>query len=230
MYCPKCGVALSDGETKCPLCHLTLPEIPEIPKGTPLYPNIPRPRDRVEVKGLLFALTLLFCSVGGIGLALDLSLLGKVTFSGYLLFVLGFLYAVFVLPRWFVRPNPVIFLPVAFVIFNGALLYLSLATGGSWYWGFALPASGGVFLFLEATVTLIHYLKRGRYYIYGSFFLSLGIFSFVIEILFRVVFDYPIRLTWSLAPLIFFCILGMGLIVIAIVPPFRRYFEKRFFV
>lgn len=230
MFCPKCGVRLSDSETRCPLCLLELPHIPSLSKNKPLYPKKKRPRDKGEFSGFLFALTLLFLAVGGSGLAADLTYRGEVTFSGYLWFGLAFFYAVFILPRWFVKPNPVILFPIAFLIFSGALLYLNLALGTFWYWSFALPVTGGVFLFIEIVLTLIHYLRRGRYYIFGSYFLVLGIFSFVTEILFRAVFDLPIRLTWSLIPLIFFCVLGLGLLTVAIVPPLKRYFEKRFFL
>lgn len=230
MFCPKCGVRLADTEVKCPLCSLTLPVLPDEAKPSPRYPNLPRPSDPVSIKGLLFAATLLFLTLGGISLAVDLVLFSRITFSGYVLFALAFCYSLFLLPRWFSRPNPVIFFPIVFLVFSGALLYCNLATGGNWYWAFALPVTGGVFLFLEATVTLLYYLRRGRFYIFGALFLALGIFSFVTEILFRAVFSLAIRLTWSLIPLIFFSCLGVGLLVIAIVQPFRRYFEKRFFV
>ena len=139
-------------------------------------------------------------------------------------------YTVFVLPQWFYRPNPVIFVPVFFVSLLLFFFYLDFSLKGGWFFPFVLPVIGAFLLILEAAVTLLHYLNSGKLYIYGGFFILLGLLAMSSEFLFRGVFSFPIALTWSLLPLIVFCSIGLSLIVIAIVPPFRHYVERRFFV
>ncbi len=229
MYCPNCGSLLSEGTKKCPLC---LTEAPNLSKSSAkgFFPDVPRPKEKEDFRGLLFLATLFFLIAGGIVLALDLVETGSVTFSFYVLAVLLLVYASFFLPRWWRRPNPVIFLPVVFVCLMGCLLYWDLRYQGGWFLSFVFPVLGGFFLFLEGAVTLLRYVRGGKLYIFGGLFLALGVLSFVGEILYRATFSLPIKLTYSILPLIFFSLLGMGLIVIAIVPPFRRYFERRFFI
>ena len=229
MYCPNCGVKLEEGGKKCPLCLADLPST-EKGKGKSFYPDLPRPRQKEDFRGLLFLITLFFLIAGGCVLALDLIRNEKITYSVSVLTLLLLFYAAFCLPRWWRRPNPAIFLPVVFCCLMGALLYEDLRTGGGWFLPFALPVLGGFFLFLEAAVTLLEYVRGGRLYIFGGFFLAIGVLFFVSELLYRATFSMPICLTYSILPLILFCTLGMGLIVIAIVPPFRRYFERRFFL
>lgn len=229
MYCMKCGAKLADTEKKCPLCGFDLPILsPQQEKN--LYPRRPRPRQREDFKGLLLFVTLLLFGAGGACLAMDLTVGGGVTFSAWVLFALLLFYAAFLLPRWFRRPNPVIFLPVFVLCLLGYLWYLDAFYGSGWFFPFVLPVTASLFLLLETVVTLVRYLHSGRLYIYGGFFIGLGILSFVTEILYRAAFDLAIRLTWSLVPLILLCIMGMGLIVIAIVPSFRAFVERRFFV
>lgn len=229
MFCPKCGANLSQNSKKCPLCLTLLPKLDE-KEHTPFYPDTPRPREKEDFRAPIFLVTLFFLIAGSVILALDLIENGGIGFSFYVAAPLLILYTSFVLPRWWRRPNPVVFLPITFCSLMVCFLYLDLRTHGGWFLSFAFPVLGGFFLFLEAAVTLLHYLRSGRLYIFGGLFLSMGILSFVGEILYRVTFSLPIRLTYSILFLIFFSLLGLGLITIAIVPPFRRYFERRFFV
>ena len=112
MYCIKCGAKLGEREIKCPLCGFPMPKLsPEQEKS--LYPRTERPREREDFKGLLLFFTLLLCGAGGAILALDLSNGGGISFSAWVLFGLLLFYTAFVLPRWFRRPNPVIFFPVS---------------------------------------------------------------------------------------------------------------------
>ncbi len=228
MYCMKCGVRLQDTEKKCPLCGFSLPEISPIQKGT--YPSVKRPRDREDFRGLLLFVTLILFGAGGAVFAADMILGGGVTFSGLVLFSLLLFYAAFLLPRWFRRPNPVVFLPIFCLCLGVFLFYLDFFYGNGWFFPFALPLLGGVLILLETVITLARYVHKGYFYIYGGFFLGLGVLSLVGEILYRAYAHLPVMLTWSLIPLIFFSLVGLGLIVIAIVRPFRAFIERRFFV
>lgn len=229
MYCMKCGAKLSDREVKCPLCGFDLPRVsPLQEKG--LYPRTKRPRDREDFKGMLLLFTLLysaFCGILFLPVVTEfLGLEGSFAFLSFLFFI----YIAFVLPRWFIRPNPVIFFPVSSFSFLIFLFVLDLFWGDGWFFFLALPLIFVFVLLVEAVVTLSRYLTHGRLYIYGGFFIALGGLSLLGEVLYRLCFSLPLALTFSLLAFIIFASLGMGLIIIAIVPPFRRFFERRFFV
>ena len=229
MYCMKCGAKLAETEVKCPLCGFDLPRLsPSQEKG--LYPRIARPRDREDFKGLLLFFTLLLCGGGGAVLAMDLSAGGGISFSAWVLFGILLFYVALLLPRWFRRPNPVIFLPVFGISLLGMLWYLDFHYGSGWFFPLALPLAGGFLLMLEAVVTLVRYLRGGKLYVYGGFLIGLGCLSFAAELGFRAFFKLPLCLTWSLVPLILLSLAGIGLLVIAMVPPFRAYVQRRFFV
>lgn len=225
----KCGAKLGEREIKCPLCGFDLPKLsPQQEKS--LYPRTARPREREDFKGLLLFFTLLLCGGGGAVLAMDLSVVGGISFSAWVLFGILLFYVAFLLPRWFKRPNPVIFLPVFCVCFLGLLWYLDFFYGSGWFFPLVLPLVGGFFLLLETVVTLVRYVRNGKLYIYGGFFIGIACLSFASELAGRAFFDLPVCLTWSMIPLILFFIVGCGLIVIALVPSFRAYVQRRFFV
>ena len=93
-----------------------------------------------------------------------------------------------------------------------------------------LPIGIVFLLLLEAVVTLSRYVRGGKLYIYGGFFIALAFLSVATELTWRAFFAALLCLTWSLIPLILLFLLGMGLIIIAIVPSFRAYVQRRFFV
>lgn len=230
MYCMKCGTKLGETEIKCPLCGFDLPKLsPEQEKS--LYPRTERPRIAEDFKGLLLFFTLLLCGGGGAVLAIDLANGGGVSYSAWVLFGLLLFYTALILPRWFRKPNPVVFLPVFGVCFLVTLWYLDfLYFEAGWFFPLAFPLVGGFILMLETVVTLVRYLRGGKFYVYGGFFIGLGCLSFASELGGRAFLGIPVCLTWSLIPLILFSILGVGLIVIGAVPPFRAYVTRRFFV
>ena len=86
MYCIKCGVKLADSEKRCPLCG-TVPFHPDIRReeGEALYPADRYPRQQVNRKGILGAVTILLMIPVLITLICDLSLHGRVTWSGYVI-------------------------------------------------------------------------------------------------------------------------------------------------
>ncbi len=228
MYCPYCGVGLAETEKICPLCKKELPDI--FGKGKGMFPQSPRPRDKEDFRGFLFLCTLLFLAAAGICLAMDLAIWKRVTFSGICIGSFLLFYSAFLLPRWFKRPNPVIFFPVFSVCLLCFLLYLDLMYGDGWFLSFAFPVVGGYALLTEAAVVLVRYVRGGRFFIFGALFFLFGAFSAISELLFRITFSLPLTLVISYIPMIFLCALGLGLIVVALVPPFRRYLERRFFV
>lgn len=231
MYCINCGVKLSDTERQCPLCATRVfhPEL-QRPEVQPPYPSDKMPPPHTRSKGPLVIVTALFLLPVLIVLLCDLQLYGGVTWSGYVMGGIGVAYVLFVLPLWFYKPNPVIFVACDFVAVGAYLLYICLATGGNWFLSFAFPVTGGVGLIVTAVVTLLRYTHGGELYIFGGAFILLGLFMLPVEILANVTFGVEKFFGWSLYPLVTLVLLGGTLIFLAINRAARESMERRLFL
>ncbi len=231
MYCVKCGVALGDTEKQCPLCNTPVYH-PDIVRedAQPLYPRDSMPPKQPHPWGVLLIVSLLFLLPISICLTVDLQVNGRLNWSGYVIGTLVMLYTMIVLPCWFRKPNPVIFTPVSFGVIALFLLYVCLETGGSWYLSFALPVTGFLCLLVTAIVVLCRYTRKGLLYVFGGASLAMGGFMMLLEYLLHITFGLPGLGTWSFYPMSVFALLGIGLILIAIVPSFRETLSKKFFV
>ena len=114
MYCVKCGVELADSERKCPLCHTPVyfPGLTD-PTDRP-YPEPSGGLDRVNPRGIYFIISFIFLITGAISLFCDINYSGSVEWSGYVIGGLLLSYVVFILPGWFARYHPAIFVPCDF--------------------------------------------------------------------------------------------------------------------
>ena len=221
MYCVKCGVELADSESKCPLCHTPIYFPGYVPKEEEKpYPRFEKP-ETVNPRGIYFILSFAFIIAAVISFVADLNMGGGVTWSGYVLGGIGLFYVLFILPAWFKKYNPAIFIPIDFAAIGLYLCYINLATGGRWFISFALPVTGIVTLVVSSITILSYYLKRGYLYIFGGALIGAGAFCPAIETLSIITFDQTPML-WSIYPLIALFLIGMMLIVIAIVKPFRE--------
>ena len=232
MYCIKCGVELADSEKSCPLCQTPVfhPLFPQQP-GSGLYPAGQHPSRKLRPWGLLIVVTaLLFLLPSIITVLIDFQVRGSITWSGYVVGALLVVYIMAVLPAWFPRPNPVIFVPSGIVAIGLYLLYIDLATGGRWFLTFAFPVLGGLGLILTTVVTLCRYIRRGRLYIFGGASITLGLFMPVLELLLNHTFHRPRFIGWSFYPLSALVILGAVMLVAALCRPVRESFGKRFFL
>ena len=232
MYCIKCGVELADSEKSCPLCHTPVfhPLLTR-PEGEALYPATENPPRKIRPWGLLILVTaLLFLLPSIVTILIDLQLRGAITWSGYVVGALQMLYVMAVLPAWFHRPNPVIFVPCSFVSIGLYLLYISVVTDGRWFLSFAFPVLGGLGLITTTVVTLCRYIHRGQLYIFGGSAITLGLFMPVMELLLNYTFHRFRFIGWSFYPLSALVILGVILLLIALCKPVRESFGKRFFL
>ena len=231
MYCVKCGVALGDTEKQCPLCGTPVyhPELTR-EEAEPLYPHDSMPSKQPHPWGILLIVSLLFLLPMSICLAADLNINGQMNWSGYVIGTLLVLYVMFVLPSWFRKPNPVIFTPVSFAAIALFLLYVCLANDGTWFLPFAFPVTGFLCLLVTAVVVLCRYTRKGLLYVFGGASLAMGGFMVLLEYLLHITFGLPGLGTWSFYPMSVFALLGIGLILIAIVPSFRESLSKKFFV
>ena len=196
-----------------------------------LYPESRYPADRLSPKGALIVVTtVLFLLPMVITLQCDLLINGSINWCGYVIGALIMIYVPVVLPYWFSKPNPVVFVPCSFAAVCLYLLYINLATGGRWFLSFAFPVVGAMGLIVTAVVTLVRYIYRGRLYIFGGAFIAGGAFMPVMELLLDITFfDRGFR-GWSLYPLATLVLLGLMLIFIAAYPPARESMERKFFI
>lgn len=231
MYCIRCGVKLADFETSCPLCGTVVYHPDIVQKDTdPLFPidhhppKAPRsivPQIIATVSFLIPLLTVLVC---------DLQISRAVTWSGYVIGALIIGYVTLVLPSWFRRPNPVIFVPCTFATVIVYLLYICLVTDGHWFLSFAFPVAGGVGLIITAVVTLLRYLKRGQLFVLGGAFTVLGVFMLLVEFLANITYNVSRFIGWSFYPLTALVIIGGLLIFLGIYRPAREAMERKFFM
>ena len=167
MYCVKCGVKLADTEKTCPLCRTTVyhPEI-QRERAEPLYPENEYPAKAKNTRWPVSLLaTIIFILPMVIVLMCDMQFNGKVEWSGYVIGALVCVYVFFVLPSWFLRPNPVIFVPCDFASIAVYLLYINYHTDGDWFWTFALPVVTDSFIIIQQITVFknIIYKRKARF-------------------------------------------------------------------
>ena len=232
MYCIKCGVELADSEKVCPLCGTRVfhPDLP-LPDGEAPYPADARRRtEEFNRSGLLFILTMLAIVPAVICLLCDWRVNGHIVWSGYAAGGIVLTYILAVLPLWFRRPNPVIFVPVDFAAILAYLLYIDLATGGRWFLSFAFPAVGALGLLVSAMVALLRYLPGAHLYIFGGALIISGGLAVLTEFLINLTFQLHETFFWSLYPLTAGVLLGGMLLVVAICKPLQRSLHRKFFI
>ncbi len=230
MYCIRCGVKLADSEKTCPLCNTRVfhPDLTQ-GEGEPPYPPEKYPRAKANTYILQIFLTFAIVLAVIIVFLCDWRIYRAVTWSGYVIGALGLGYVSAVLPSWFKKPNPVVFVPIVFCTAGVYLLYISLHTKGGWFLSFAFPLVGGLGVLITAFVTLLKYLKKGKLYVFGGFFMVLGGFMLLIEYMANITFNVSEFHGWSLYPLVSLAMLGLFLIFLAIYRPAREVMERKFF-
>ncbi len=227
MYCARCGVKLADTEQRCPLCGTEAyhPEI-ERPEVDPLYPRDFVPKREISKTTIEIIVLTLFLIPIFTTLYCDIILSGSVTWSGYVVFSLFLLYILAVLPTWFKRPTPAVFVPVDFVCIALFLQYINFRVGGNWFLSFAFPITSYLGVTVTTVSVLLYYLKKGHMYVMGAFFIALGIFMDVIEFFLAITFDMSF-FVWSIYPMIPLVLIGLGLIAISISRSARAVLERK---
>ena len=231
MYCIKCGVRLADSERECPLCHTRVfhPDL-DIVHGEAPYPAGKYPQARPRSVLVQLILTALFLMPMMIVPIIDLQIGDGIVWSGYVTGALLVLYVLAVLPTWFRKPNPVIFVPCSFVAIGTYLLYINYAVDGNWFLSFAFPLTGAVGLIVTAVVTLSKYIPKGMYFIYGGASIAFGGLMLLLEFLMSITFGYPWFVGWCLYPLIPLVIVGGLLIYIGVNKPAQEMLQRKLFI
>lgn len=230
MYCIKCGIKLAKGQSVCPVCQVKLynPDLSETQEIS-TYPLKEFQSEEINIKGLLFVITIL--SVIPIVVCTIFDLLnGGFDWSGYVMggVILG--YVSTILPLWFKKPNPVVFVPSTFVAIGLYLAYINYVTGGDWFLTFAFPLTVIYGVIASALSALLRYIKRGRLYTFGGLFMVLSGSMFLLEMFLNITFHTNDYLRWSTYPALVFFIIGAMLIVIELVKPFKESLRRFFFL
>ncbi len=231
MYCIKCGVELADGQSKCPLCGTVVyhPDVP-VTEAKPPYPSYVRPPMRVNHRGVMFLVTMVYVMLIIQLIICDFSISGGFVWSLYADGGLLLSYILFLLPLWFRRPNPVIFVPCDFVAIALYLLFIDLVTGGDWFLSFAFPVVGIAGIIVTTVVALVRYVRRGYFFIFGGAVIACGGYLMLLEFFLNITFKLRGTFIWSIYPLIGCFLMGMALIVIGISKPLRESLSKKFFL
>ena len=229
MYCIKCGAKLSEGQTICPICETRVFHPEFVIKEENTYPKIPFESEEINYRGLLFVITMIFLVPFILPILLELGWRSQVSWSGYASGGTLIFYTAFIMPYWFKKPNPVIFVPTIFALTIGLLLFICYKTGGSWFMSFAFPVVGVLGIIITAATALLYYVKKGCLYTIGGMLIALGLWSVLLEWDIRTSFNVSTPFFWSFAPLTVLAIVGIMLIVIAMVKPLKESLRKIFF-
>ena len=230
MYCIQCGVQLADTEKSCPLCG-TVCYHPDRsrPEAEPLYPKDQHFQSQVSPSGVMGALTVLCLIPIVICLLCDLRVNGQLNWAGYVAGAIALFYVIFLLPFWFRKPNPVIFVPCGFAGVALYLMYIDWFLSGGWFFPFALPLTGGICVIFTTMTVLLKYVKKGKLFIFGGCAMGLGIFAQVVEHL--AVWNLESAPAgWAVYPAVMLLLLGGYLIFLGICRPARESMRRKFFI
>lgn len=229
MYCINCGVQLAERESRCPICSMPV-VLPEgvVVTGKPLYPQRDNRVPEKSGKGFVIAMSVLYTMALAVVVLCD-GVNGRFSWCGYAVGGMLLSYVGMILPGWFRKPNPVIFVPCFFAAAALYLLYINLVSGGKWFLSFAFPVVGSVCLLVTTVVTLLRYLRRGRLYIFGGGLLGFGGLFLLLEFLLTVTFPRVGFIGWSVYPLAALFLLGGFLIFLGICRPARQIMKRKLF-
>jgi len=230
MYCVKCGVKLQEGIPSCPLCQTPVWN-PDADAGSPAkqYPaRYPKQQPSERIPAAIF-LTIVLCSVCTACFFFCMEKLGRLAWSGHVMLACAVVYVCFVLPMWFRKPNPVIFVPSGFASVAGALLYICIDTGGEWFLPFALPVVLIAAVITTGTVTLFRYVGRWKLFILGGMLIAIGLSTMLVEMFQHLAFETRMFI-WSPYTFSAFCGGGLFLLLCGIIRPLRQWLIRRAFL
>ena len=156
---------------------------------------------------------------------------GRMAWSGYVVLGEAFVYVTLVLPFWFRRYYPAVFIPLSFLALGGYLVYINAATGGHWFLPFAFPVTGMAFIvtYLGAGIALLRFKPRTKLRLIGLLFILTGGFTMLLEFFLHITFKVRM-FNWSLYSAGFFGLIGAFLFASSLIKPLRRAMYKKLFI
>ena len=232
MYCINCGIEMSEGQKVCPICQTKVYH-PDFLKSDalPTYPQKPFKAEEINIRGLLFVVTLLHLIPIIFALILDLNLNGAFDWTGYVVGSVLLIYTAAVFPFWFKRINPAVAVSLVCLVLEVFLWYINYTLGQGWFFTLALPVAAIACLITVGLILGFKYLKGHGLLVMGVGFLLMGVFTLLIEFFMHLTLEVAhTGYAWSWYPMVFLAILGIGLIVIELVKPFKESLRKMFFL
>ena len=230
MYCIKCGTHLSEGQTTCAICETKVYHPDFTIEEKPTYPKSKFNSEALNRKSIMFVITILFLLPLILPILIELDLSHSINWSGYVAGAVLLFYIVVVLPLWFKKANPVIFVPIDCAAAMLYILYIDIATSGHWFIPFAFPVCLTFSVIICTLITLLHYVKRSRLYSVGGSLIAFGLWTLLLELLIRKNFVVNTHIMWSITPLTVFSVLGLLCIIVAIVKPFKETLKRIFYI
>ncbi len=211
MYCVHCGVELAPGTAECPLCKTpVLSPDPVRPEDyRPLFPPKEaqtKARMGNGIKAILIALILMIPAVSV--LISDLSLSGRISWSGVVLGALAVFFVFLTSPLYGREPRlgVIFFLDAATVLLY--LLFLESYTGGRWFTPFALPLTVVFFLSVALIGLLTEKKRLSVLKTVSVSLLILAVFCVICDLLIHLAFFDKFGISWSQYPLFILLLLG----------------------
>jgi len=228
MYCVKCGVRLEDNPEKCPLCATPVWNPDGAANGRPQYSEEMPPAGKSASKIAAAVLTVLSAAAAFTVFIVARRLDESYAWAGYVLLGIALGYIACVLPMWFKKYHPAVFIPVNHAAAAGYLLYICLKTGGSWFLPFALPTAAVSCALFTALGVLFSHIRQKPGYVLGGFILLCGAFSLLIEFLAHITFGLGM-FKWSLYSLAACTAVGGFMLLAEMIPPLRSFIRRNFF-
>lgn len=229
MYCVRCGVRLPDGTERCPLCDTPVWDPDGSKPAEPTFSDrYPAPLKSRRYPIMAF-LTALMAAISLSSLIYCLTNYHAVSWSGYVMLACALVYFAGTFPFWFKRREPLIFVPLAFALACGYLLYVCLKSGGRWFLSFAFPVTMFVGAVTTAGLAFFRFGKRRRVLKTGILLVVIGCSAMLIEFFQCITFGGKM-FTWSLYPVCGFSAVGLFLILCGLIPPWRAYLERKLFI
>ena len=206
-YCVKCGVELSDGVKKCPLCD-TVVILPEemkkeqrVPESIPIFPlatpgNVPQ----ANKKSVLELISLIFFLPIPVLMLCDINIDDGITWSGYAVGGIFLIYIFLVFPFIPKRGNAVVSILADWVCTMVYVYYIECMVCGTWFIPFAAPLIT-CFAFMAMVIALFRrYTKITNLALTGMSLVFIGLFCLVTEFLINAAFSIHETLFWAFYP------------------------------
>lgn len=224
---------LADSEIKCPLCGTEVinPNKRAVKDAKMLYPPYhPHTVQNVSRSSVASLLSLIILIPVLLALVCDASLNGRIVWSGYVIGAFAIIYINTVIPIAAHKFKPLIFLPLDSLAVSAFLYYIEFATGGSWFFVFALPVTLSAFFIIILISSLSLYTGISRLFISAVGLVCTGLFCLEIELLLNYAFSVRDRIAWSVYPLVTLILLGAILFLIDRNKPLKEKLERKFFI
>ncbi len=206
-YCVKCGVELSDGEKKCPLCNtpVILPEEMKKEKRVaeviPIFPMAhPGNMPQANKKSILELVSLIFFLPIPVLLLCDINIADGISWSGYAVGGIFLLYVYLIFPFIPKKGNAVVSILADWVCTLAYVFYIEKMADGAWFIPFAAPLIS-CFAFLAMVIALFRkYTKISNLELTGMSLVFIGLFCLVTEFLINSAFSIHETLYWAFYP------------------------------